>query len=124
MKNLSIFFSTFGGIILSSSFLAKPARAQIVSYCTYISRNDTFNTNGQRLNSISQIIQQDRANLHKFGTGDADDGYERYFTNYNNRVALERAVRNSNIRRDIRNNVLNGNAYICIDYYGDSVSIN
>jgi len=130
MKKINILSIIFGRAILSSTFLATPARGQIVSYCTYISRNDIFNTNGQRLRRVSQIIQQDRANLHKFGRGDADDDYENYFTNYNSRAALARAVENSNVSRDVnmsselRNNILNGNAYVCVDYYGeDSVNI-
>ncbi|MBP0016563.1 MAG: hypothetical protein J7647_03275 [Cyanobacteria bacterium SBLK] len=129
MKNTEILSAILSRTILSSAFLTTSAQAQIVSYCTYISRNDIFNTSGQRLRSVSQIIQQDRANLHKFNRGDANDGYENYFTTYNNRVALARAIENSNVgrvnmSRELHNNILNGNAYVCVDYYGeDSVNI-
>jgi hypothetical protein len=50
----------------------------IVRYTADWSDFDHFNSRGVRLQSAAAILQQDRANVHKFGktTGfDSDDGY-------------------------------------------------
>ncbi len=123
MNSFKALVATAGGVILGNLFLAAPAQAQIASYCAVISGQDLYTSNGDRLRSVSQIIQQDRANVHKFGKVDSGDDYDSYFHIYERRVALERAVRNSRINSDLKSNILNGNAYICVEFYGNSVSI-
>jgi hypothetical protein len=45
-------------------------------YFTVINENDHYNSNGERLGSVAEILRQDRANYHngKGGRRDEDDG--------------------------------------------------
>lgn len=58
-------------ILLSVSFAAPIAAAEI-TYTAYLSRKDRYNSNGERLTSVADILRQDRANFHK-GKGDRAD---------------------------------------------------
>ena len=40
------------------------------SYFTWLSPRDTYNSRGAPLNDVCAIVQQDRANVHKFGNPD------------------------------------------------------
>lgn len=120
MNKLKGILALVGGVVLTTPLLATPAQAN-TSYCTYISSKDTYNTNGTRLRSVGQIIQQDRANYHKFGNSDSSDGYDGYFTSYNRRVALSRAnVRGSS---SVKSAILRGDAYIYVDYYSGTIDV-
>ena len=43
------------------------------SYFTWLSPRDTYNSRGAPLNDVCAIVQQDRANVHKFGNPDSSD---------------------------------------------------
>ena len=60
-----------------------PAMAQdiIASYFATIGPQDRFNSNGAPLGSLGAVLQQDRANLHRFGRGDPNDEVDIYFGN-------------------------------------------
>lgn len=47
-----------------------------VFYTTFLSNKDHYNSNGERLKSVADILRQDRANYHKGrgDRGDEDDG--------------------------------------------------
>lgn len=60
-------------ILAGLSFATWAHADEGVYYTTYLSRNDHYNSNGERLRSVGDILRQDRANYHK-GRGDrADD---------------------------------------------------
>lgn len=60
-------------LILAALFFVSPARAEDeIVYATFISEKDLYNSNGDRLNSVAEILRQDRANYHK-GKGDRRD---------------------------------------------------
>lgn len=60
-------------IILTGLFFVSPANAgDRVEYATFISQKDLYNSNGDRLKSVADILRQDRANYHK-GNGDRAD---------------------------------------------------
>jgi hypothetical protein len=61
-------------IILASFSFAVPAQAGDfdVVYAAFISQKDLYNSNGDRLKSVADILRQDRANYHK-GRGDRAD---------------------------------------------------
>jgi hypothetical protein len=42
----------------------------IDNYATFISAGDYRNSQGERLTKVSEVIQQDRARVHKFGNPD------------------------------------------------------
>src|SRR5437773_10405101 len=52
------------------------ARSQGTVYFTVLDKNDYYNSNGERLRSVADILRQDRANYHKGQRGprDEDDG--------------------------------------------------
>jgi len=49
----------------------------MLEYYTMLSANDTYNSSGTPLNDVCQIVQQDRANVNRFGNPDGDrpDGF-------------------------------------------------
>ncbi len=60
-------------IILAGLFFAAPAYAEEgIVYAAFISEKDRYNSNGDRLKSVADILRQDRANYHK-GRGDRAD---------------------------------------------------
>lgn len=68
--------------ILFAVVMPLTAQAQqiIDSYYAVIGPQDRYNSSGALLGSMGAILQQDRANLHRFGRGDIDDDYDRYFS--------------------------------------------
>jgi hypothetical protein len=52
------------------------AQSQGTVYFTVLDKNDYYNSNGERLTSVADILRQDRANYHngKGGPRDEDDG--------------------------------------------------
>jgi hypothetical protein len=60
-------------LIVASLAFAGPAHGEEgVYYTTYLSEEDHYNSNGDRLKSVADILRQDRANYHK-GKGDRAD---------------------------------------------------
>jgi len=60
------------------------------SYNTNISRQDLFASDGVRIGNVKGIIQQDRANLHRFRRGDRGDGYDDMFVSAQSRALIPR----------------------------------
>jgi hypothetical protein len=65
------------GVRLEQSFVAR------------LSHRDHFNSRGERLTTIAQIIRQDRANFHRFNRRDPEDTSDSVFNEYENRRILE-----------------------------------
>lgn len=57
--------------------VAAMADGLMFQYYTILSPRDTYNSSGMPLNDVCAIVQQDRANVHKFGDpdGDTPDGF-------------------------------------------------
>ncbi|WP_341212268.1 hypothetical protein [uncultured Limimaricola sp.] len=68
-------------IAAALAILAPSASAQevITSYAAWLSPNDMVNSRGVRLTDIAAILQQDRANYHRFGRRDEGDGTDGLF---------------------------------------------
>lgn len=58
--------------ILPSSLVAQQWN-QLAYYLAYIGPEDMFNSQGQRVTSLGGVLQQDRANFHRFGLRHAQD---------------------------------------------------
>jgi hypothetical protein len=54
---------------------AAPVAAQqtVATYFAALGPQDHFNSSGQRLTTFAQVLQQDRANYHRFGRADVHD---------------------------------------------------
>ena len=69
------------GFCVALAFFISPVSASAESlmfeYYAMLSAKDTYNSRGQPLKSVCAIVQQDRANVHKFGNPDGDqpDGF-------------------------------------------------
>ncbi len=59
---------------LSLSLFAGAASADnlMFEYYATLSPQDTYNSKGQPLNDVCAIVQQDRANVHRFGNPDGE----------------------------------------------------
>lgn len=92
-------------------------------YVAFIGPNDHFNSRGVRLTEPWQIIRQDRANYHRFGIRDPGDEWDGYFASAANRDRMERMILNGYIDPVARNQIVNGNAWIRVEIYPDSVRV-
>lgn len=61
-------------LLLALGLLPAPALAQglMFEYFTTISPNDTYNSRGESVGEFCLAVQQDRANVHRFGNPDGD----------------------------------------------------
>jgi hypothetical protein len=107
------------GIVAAAGLVAPFQAAQacggnfLGSYNTFISAQDLVASDRVRLGTVQAIIQQDRANLHRYRHGDRGDGYDDMFLSAESRALIPRwrleateplkaAIRRGNIRINVR----------------------
>lgn len=56
----------------SLTTFAAAAEELMLEYHTMLTTNDTYSSRGVALNDVCAIVQQDRANVHKFGNPDRE----------------------------------------------------
>ena len=97
----------------------KPSRAQemIESYQAYLSQQDHFNSDGQRLTSAAAIIRQDRANFHRYGIRDPGDEDDNFFGDMGNRAALERFLERGRAAPRVVSQIVNGTPLIRVEVW-------
>ncbi|MCV6591692.1 MAG: hypothetical protein OIF48_01975 [Silicimonas sp.] len=66
---------------------AARAESLMFEYFTMLSTADTYNSRGAALGDVCAIVQQDRANVHKFGNPDQDQ-FDPYFTTPERRAMI------------------------------------
>jgi hypothetical protein len=100
--------------------LSGAARAQEVvgSYTAYIGEDDLYNSQGERLTEPWQVLRQDRANYHKFRIRQRGDEGDPFFSDVNNRAAMEQMVMNGSIEPAAARNLLRGAATVFVTIYG------
>lgn len=80
------------GVVLCVVFIGSVdtvAAQQIIgTYQTTIGERDHFNSSGQKLRDFCAIIQQDRANFHRFSLRDTLDEFDPFFTTMNSRAII------------------------------------
>jgi hypothetical protein len=83
--------------IVAAAGLAAPFQSALAcrgnflgSYNTTISPRDTVASDRVRLDNVKGIIQQDRANLHRFNRPDRGDGYDEMFLSAESRALIPR----------------------------------
>ena len=91
-----------------------PSQAQqlMESYQAYLSKQDHFNSKGQRLTSAAAIIRQDRANFHRYGIKDPADENDSFFADMGNRAALERLLERGRATPGVISRIVNGTLLI------------
>lgn len=76
--------------VLGLPMLSNPASAEslMFSYNTLLSPTDAFNSRGAPLEGWCALLQQDRANFHRFNKRDADDEADPFFTTSERRAMM------------------------------------
>ncbi|MCR8546606.1 hypothetical protein M4578_02100 [Salipiger sp. P9] len=64
------------------------AESLIVEYFTLLGPADAWNSRGQRLDELCAIVQQDRANWHRFGNREQGDGGDPFFNTSERRARI------------------------------------
>ena len=82
-------------ILLSTIFAAAPTLADdlMFSYNTELSQADAYSSQGRPLEGWCSLIQQDRANWHRFSKRDADDEPDPFFDSSERRALIEGTCR-------------------------------
>lgn len=93
----------------------------IGSYITEITQRDIYSSSGTRLTTVGAILQQDRANMHRFGNSDNADGYDDMFLSAESRALIPRWIHEvpSNVSAAIRR----GQAYIDVQVYEGCIDV-
>ncbi|MGP1355296.1 hypothetical protein [Roseicyclus sp.] len=100
---------------------APPARAQqlIGEYFALLSPTDFYNSNGVRLGDFGQILQQDRANFHRFGRRDDLDQWDPVFGDASQRARIPQIWSVAQGSEYIPGWVLSGQTrYVHVQIYG------
>ncbi|MDV7143352.1 hypothetical protein R3X27_11725 [Tropicimonas sp. TH_r6] len=111
----------FAATALTCLALATPAAAQelIGGYFALIGPQDMTNSKGARLKNFCAIVQQDRANFHKFGIRHEYDEHDPWFTNLAARQKISADCRIGAGSEYIPDAVLRGEQrYIRVQVYG------
>lgn len=104
--------------------VAAQAQQLIGSYYATLGPNDLYNSSGTRLGDFGAILQQDRANVHRFGIYDPLDQGDPYFGNRNVRSQIPNIWRYGAGAQTIPGNLSAGYAqdiYVEIYGYGSTV---
>ncbi len=69
------------------------AEPNLASYYATIGREDFYNSSGGALKDVGAVVQQDRANFHRFGLRHSGDETDPYFGNRTMRAQIPALVR-------------------------------
>lgn len=102
-----------------------PALAEelVGGYRAYIGNADLYNSKGQRLSTVEQVLRQDRANVHRFNISQAGDEWDPYFDSYEGRSEMDRLLRNGSISAGARQVLSQGGGAVYVGVYGDGGGI-
>ena len=100
---------------MASTAFAQDQR--IGSYGAYLGPEDLVNSKGVRLTTVGQIVQQDRANYHRFGIRHQWDEYDPWFGTQGNRAAIPGLVVVSSAIAPV---IVRQGAYVAVVVYGDA----
>ncbi|HTV69080.1 MAG TPA: hypothetical protein VMF90_11145 [Rhizobiaceae bacterium] len=122
MNRFSRGAAAFAIALLSAS--AANADTLLGSYQARISEDDKHASDGYRLDTVPQMIRQDRANVHKFGVVDAEDQDDPWFGSTDSRARLERMLGKSGVMTgETRKAIADGEPVIQVDVYKNSVRV-
>ena len=112
--------AVLAALVVATMTLSGMARAQEVvgSYAAFVGEDDLYNSKGERLTEPWQVLRQDRANYYKFGIRQRGDEPDPFFSDVNNRAAMEQMVMNGSIERAAARDLLRGGATVYVTIYG------
>lgn len=114
-------------LVAAGTLVALPGTAQacrgdyLGSYNTEISRRDLFASDGLRLSGVGAILQQDRANYHRFRLRDRGDGYDEWFVSAESRALIPRWLHE--VSPGARAAILRGRAWINVQVYEGCIDV-
>lgn len=82
----------------------------ITFYGAEISNRDRYNSNGERLTTVRDILRQDRANYYKFGLRDPVDQSDGYFKTKEKRSLFDSA--RITISPELASRIVNGGSVL------------
>lgn len=108
-------------LALAAFGLAQPAAAAEPSdgFCTTITNVDRVNSNGKKLTDLGAILQQDRANYHRFGRADAGDDGDVSFASAEARAKIPAMLKAGSVEADAASAMLRASPRICVAVYGN-----
>ncbi len=112
--------------VLALCLAAGSARADSLlgSYEARISQRDKQASDGYALDTAAQMVRQDRANWHKFGSGDDEDQGDDFFATTQSRVKLENMLNKKDAMNPAtRKAIVRGEPVIQVDVYRYSVRV-
>ena len=113
-------------VLMLAVTAAGAARADqyLGSYEARISDNDHQASDGYALDTAAQMVRQDRANWHKFGSGDAEDQGDQWFGSTAARTRFESMLnKGSAMSASTRRRIVNGEPVVQVDVYRNSVKV-
>jgi hypothetical protein len=109
-----------GGIALHAMSADAPP---LESYLARIGTQDHYSSRGHPLRKIADILQQDRANYHRFSTRDPDDSPDTFFRSRRNRSRMGTLLRRGWIEPGLREAILRGNPLVRVERYPDHLEV-
>ncbi|MEI6707323.1 MAG: hypothetical protein WCK96_09345 [Methylococcales bacterium] len=95
----------------------------VESYTAKLSSEDHFNSDGQRLKNVADIIRQDRANYHKFNVRDNEDNGDSFFADKDNRERIPTMLKKGHIDKETQKIILNGTPVVSVNIYRHYIEV-
>ncbi len=92
-------------------------------YYAKISQRDHYGLRNRRLTDVASILQQDRANYHKYHQRDREDTSDSFFTTRNNRDRIKRMLARGYISQSTRKAIQYGNPNIKVKIYSNRIEV-
>jgi hypothetical protein len=123
MKTATMFAAVSIAALLAGAPLAA-ADEYLGSYVARISDNDHHASDGYPLDTAAQMVRQDRANWHKFGSGDPEDDDDPWFGSTSSRARFEKMLGKSGaMSAATRQAIANGEPIVEVQVYAQSVKV-
>ncbi|MCX7068050.1 MAG: hypothetical protein NTW85_10210 [Methylococcales bacterium] len=110
------------GLLLLSP-LSYAEETLVESYTAKLSSEDHFNSDGQRLKNVADIIRQDRANYHKFNVRDNEDNADSFFADKDNLERIPAMLKKGHIDKETQKSILNGTPVVSVKIYPNYIDI-
>lgn len=95
----------------------------LAAYSAQIGARDHVNSNGARLTTVAQILQQDRANVNSRGIADAGDTPDAYFTTASARAQFALWLENGYIDEAASAVILAGGGPVTVYVYDGWIEV-
>lgn len=123
MKTGILFAAASVAALVAGTTLAS-ADQFLGSYMARISDNDHHASDGYPLDTAAQMVRQDRANWHKFGSGDAEDEPDSWFGSTSSRARFEKMLGKSGaMSSSTRQEIANGEPIVEVQVFANSVKV-